>query len=59
MYEKLGYVLTEDRKAENKESWGKALNGECTEPVIKFGFWARNNYPFRVFKIILYRYLVN
>ena len=57
LYEKLGYVLTKARKSENKESWGKILNGECTESVIKFGFWRKNYYPFRVFKKILYRYM--
>ena len=59
LYEKLGYFMTEDRKAENKESWRKVLNGECTGPVIKFGLWARNYFLLRVFKKILYRYLVN
>lgn len=59
LYKKLGYVLTVDRNAENKESWNKALDGECTGPVIKFNFWAKNYYPFRVFKKILYGFLVN
>ncbi|MFQ5642241.1 MAG: GNAT family N-acetyltransferase [Thiogranum sp.] len=59
LYEKLGYVLTDDRKAENKESWVKILTGECTEPAIEFGFRANNSYPFRVFKKILYRHLAN
>lgn len=59
LYEKLGYFLTDDRKTENKESWRKVLDGECTESVIKFGFWSRNYFPLRIIKRILYRYLVN
>lgn len=59
LYEKLGYVLTEEHRAENKESWEKILTNECSEPVIKFSFWARNYYPFRVSKKIFYRCLIN
>jgi RimJ/RimL family protein N-acetyltransferase len=59
LYEKLGYVLTENRKSENKESWEKILSSKCSGPVIKYSFWTRNYYLFRVFKKILYRFLVN
>lgn len=57
LYEKMGYVLTRGRKSENKESWEKILNGECAEPVIKYGFWRKNYYPLRVSKKMLYRYM--
>ncbi len=58
LYEKLGYSLIEERRSENKQSWGKDLDDKCTEPAIKFSFWSRNYFPLRVFKKILYSILI-
>ena len=57
-YEKMDYVLTRERKSENKESWEKILNDECAESVIKFSFWEGDYYPLRAFKKILYKHMI-
>ena len=50
LYEKMGYALTRNRESENKESWEKILKGECTELVVRLGFWRKNYLLLRVIK---------